>query len=728
MNESTADSKYESKSSPKSASDRQRRHRRLSSMTMPNPTTKDSVVTNSKTVVARLVAEPQHTASRVLAASQSLPSTPVRPCHFDELTPTTAPTIELKHANSRPPSLAQYGSGRRDSGTSWSSESGAVSPKRRKLNKAFRTAEDEISSKDAQIAALQQELLNVRSGYERSELKLRQDLLLRHLLDQERAERDHEREHFRLKRVVNYLEGCHHRALTTLMHEHQRALAAEYLRTQDALCLAVKDRQEAQDREIAAFAYAQTLQSMVEHTNTVANTLECDLVELQRLDNEEAAERHRNNRGEPPSYESLQDMRSYRTPYEANRNQDAGAMTLDHVKAVIRSNFMRDLAGANRSSLALREYGDESQVSGAGFHLFHTAMLAFVTACMQLNALLDRAVEGRLDLGSMHTQYGVDQLPSWKPSTVRNTTTNDKEACIHPADGTPAWEPASENMPTAHNADSRDLSSIVATADIVAEMIYDLCTHIFAALDVREYSSEQLCNGKFSRLGVWLRVADDTLLKALKHRLEAEPVFDLKEMCHHGPFTRTLECSKCESEHCGGYCTRLHMIGFNITKLKALRRSFDRISSPDRIGEYLYYTYQWLEDTLEHERQIAAYAAMPPTRQVTPVMSDMATPAMDDAQTAAEMSAIRLDAPAEEVAWPLQDVPDRHHPRLAATNSVPLSPVPLSATTPAEQDHSAPSSSTYRRLLWNAIHPVASSSGTRTRAQLSRSWRPTIFD
>lgn len=424
-------------------------------------------------------------------------------------------------------------------------------------------------------------------------------------------------------------------------------------------------------------------------------------------------------------------MRGYRTPYEANKHQDAGAMAIGHVKAVILSNFMSDLAGANRTSLALREHEDPSKVSGAGSHLFHTAVLAFVTACMQLSALLDRVVEGRLDLGSMHTQYGVDQLPSWKLSTllsiseasrgakstaklpkvaelglpkvtVRSTTTDDKEAGIHPTDGTPAWEPASENMPTAHNAGSRDLSSIVATADLVAEMIYDLCTHTFAALDVREHSSQILYNSNCSRLGVWLRLADDTLLKALTHRLEAEAVFDLKEMRHHGPLTRTLECSKCKSEHCGGYCTRLQIISFNITKLEALRRSFDRIASPGREGIYFISTYQWLKDALEYERQIAANAAMPPTRQGTPLMSAMdmtramATPAMDDAQTAAAMPAIRLNAPAEEVAWHLQDVHDRHDPRPPATNGVPLPPVPLSATTPAEQDHSAPSSSTGR--------------------------------
>lgn len=131
MFKSTADSKDESKSRSKSVSDHQQRRRRLSSMTTPNPASKASVVTESEAAVARLVAEPQHTASRVLAASQSLPSTPVRSRHLGELSTTTSSTIESKLGKSRPPCLAQYGSGRTDSGTSWSSESGAVSPKAR---------------------------------------------------------------------------------------------------------------------------------------------------------------------------------------------------------------------------------------------------------------------------------------------------------------------------------------------------------------------------------------------------------------------------------------------------------------------------------------------------------------------------------------------------------------------------------------------------------------------
>lgn len=449
----------------------------------------------------------------------------------------------------------------------------------------------------------------------------------------------------------------------------------------------------------------------------LATVLRCTIcISADRI--QEAAERDQANLGEPPAYDALQDIRGYRTPYAANRHQDNGAMRLDNMRVTVTNKFMRELSAATRTSLALREHEDRSKTSGAGSQLFHGAMLAFVTACQQLRALLDQAIEGRLELTSMCAVHDHDAPPSKLPSllnttsqssaskstsklpsisdlglpesTIKTVTAKDKNACSSVTDTTLSCEASSGDKLSPPNATSSGLSSIIATTECVTEVIYDLCTHVFAALDVREYGSERLCSNRCSRLGVWLRLVDDTLLKALTRRLEAEAVLYLREERQFDSFSRCMVCTKCNSEHCGGYCMRLHMISFNTTKLKSIRRNFDKISSPGRIGMYFNNTYQWLKEALENERQIAANAALPPTRQLTPVMSDedmalsMQNSVLDETQSAAR-DAIRRDAPAEEVARRLQAVRDRHYPRPertrpAATVIAPRQPQPVPAT------------------------------------------------
>jgi hypothetical protein len=69
-----------------------------------------------------------------------------------------------------------------------------------------------------------------------------------------------------------------------LEEEHRAALDNERNRTQEALAQAIKDKQQAQDRQHAAFAHVHNLQSMMEHTTAISKVFEGDLMELQRLD------------------------------------------------------------------------------------------------------------------------------------------------------------------------------------------------------------------------------------------------------------------------------------------------------------------------------------------------------------------------------------------------------------------------------------------------------------
>ena len=428
---------------------------------------------------------------------------------------------------------------------------------------------------------------------------------------------------------------------------------------------------------------------------------------------QEEAERNKANLGEPPAYDALQDIKGYRTPYAAVRHQDNGTMRLDNVKATVTTNFMRELSSATRTSMAMREHEDRSKASGAGSALFHGAMLAFVSACQQLRALLDQAIEGKLAFGSMQVVQRHDMPPSKLPSlrnttsqssasksisklpsisdlglpesTSKSATAKDKKAHDPRTVPHPSREVPSGDKSSPLEAAPSDLSSIIAITECITDIIYELCTNIFAALDVREYGSERLCTNRCSKIGVWLRLIDDTLLKALTRRLEAEAVLGLKREQHTGSFPRTMVCSKCNSEHCAGYCARLHLISLNTTKLRSIRRNFDKMSSPGRIGMYFNNTYQWLKEALENERQIAASAASPPTRQLTPVMSDedmalsMQNSVLDETQIAAR-DAIRRDAPAEEVNRRLQAIRDRHHPRPERTR--PAQPVFTPAPAP----------------------------------------------
>ncbi|USW58866.1 hypothetical protein Slin15195_G121850 [Septoria linicola] len=584
------------------------------------------------------------------------------------------------------------------------------------LNKAYRAAEDALDMKDAELASLRQELVHARTSYERKESELRQDLLFRHIIAREQATRDHEKEKISLHRLITFLKGDHEKNIEKLEEDHRTALTKEQARTQDALAQAVKQKQLAQQRETTAFMQIQHMNTVMEHANALSKTYEGDLTELQRINIEELEERERDHLGLPPAYDSLQDIKGYRTPYEAARHRDAGDLDLDTIEATITKTFMRQLQAANCASLALREHADRAKAAGSGSLLYHKAMLAFANACMDLRKLYDHAIERKTDTDKSQSTAesspsSVRRLPSLLSVTpptagskaiaklpslsdlglpafkTKEAQTNDTPMCEHPVDLFMRFDRPSRNksMSVAEVAHSK---ATIAVADRISYIMYDLCTHIFAALDVREHGSERLCHSRCARLGTWLRLADDALLQCLKRRLEATVVEELRPQC----FDSTVSCSKCASEHCGGYCLRLQMLSYNINKLKAVRRGFDKISSPTRAGMYFTDTWHWLKDTLENERQISANILLPPTRQPTPEMTEeemalaIQHSALDPA-TAAAREAIRQQSSEAELAQRLQAIRNEHfpRPRFAILSQI-TRPQPTPTPTPPSTD------------------------------------------
>ncbi|KAM3420403.1 hypothetical protein BST61_g3677 [Cercospora zeina] len=560
----------------------------------------------------------------------------------------------------------------------------------RLLNKAFRTAEDSLAVKDAQITALRQELLHVQTSYQRKESELRQDLLFQHIMAQQRATRDHEKEKIGLHRLVAFLRVDHEKQSEALKEQHRTELESERTRHQQALAQAFKDKQLAMDRSNSAYMQVQSMHTVMEHANAVSKVLESDLDDLRRLDIEEAEQRERDQRGLPPPYHAILDTEEYISPYGANRHRDNGTLDLDNIEATITSNFMRELRAANRTSLALREHDERSRAAGAGSMLFHSAMLAFATACQHLRCLLENAIEGHLE-SNKSCDIVDNDTSSREPGTTTEIDMNSPffaptsklPTLANP--GPPAHfnvNPASSDTGTIQhpidlfrraqiapvsNAREKPIlpgsDAIIAVTDRISNTLFNLCTHVFAALDVREYCSERLCNNKCIRLGTWLRLADDTLLRCLKRRLEATAVEDVFSQAAD----QSLTCTKCMSEHCGGYCLRLHMISYNITRLKSIRRTLDKISNPTRAGMDFNDTMNWLRDNLEKERELSANAVLPPGRQTTTVMTaeEMALAmqhSLLDATQAAAQRAIRREDPPEEVARRLQAVRDLHFP------------------------------------------------------------------
>ncbi|KAF2217392.1 hypothetical protein CERZMDRAFT_80162 [Cercospora zeae-maydis SCOH1-5] len=561
----------------------------------------------------------------------------------------------------------------------------------RLLNKAFRTAEDSLAVKDAQIIALRQELLHVQTSYQRKESELRQDLLFQHIMAQQRAARDHEKEKIGLHRLVAFLRVDHEKQSQTLKEQYRTELESERTRHQQALAQALKDKQLAVDRSNSAYLQVQSMHTVMEHANTVAKVLESDLDDLRRLDIEEAEQRERDQSGLPPPYHAILDTDEYIPPYGANQHRDNGTLELDNIEATITSNFMRELRAANRTSLALREHDERSRAIGAGSMLFHSAMLAFATACQHLRCLLENAIEGHSESNKScgivdengasprepGATTGTDMDPPFSAPTFKHpnlaelglpahlnatAASSDTGTIEHPIDLLRrAQINSSSSVREKPNLPESD--AIIAVTDRISNTLFDLCTHVFAALDVREYCSERLCNNKCIRLGTWLRLADDTLLRCLKRRLEATAVEDVFSQA----VDQSLTCTKCMSDHCGGYCLRLHMISYNITRLKSIRRTLDKISNPSRVGMYFNETMNWLRDNLEKERELSANAVSPPGQQATPVMTaeEMAL-AMQysvlDATQAAAQRAIQREDPPEELARRLQPVRDLHFP------------------------------------------------------------------
>ncbi|CAK1363501.1 unnamed protein product [Cercospora beticola] len=653
------------------------------------------------------------------------------------------PDIDVRAGKRRRLSVSRYED-------AWQSEEDA-----RLLNKAFRNAEDDLVVKDAQIAALRQELLHAQTSHHRKESELRQDLLFLHIMAQQRATRDHEKEKIGLHRLVAFLRVDHEKQTETLKEQHRSELESERTRHQQALAQALKEKQHAVDRSHSAYLQVQNMHTVMEHANAVAKTFESDLDDLRRLDIEEAEQREKDRRGLPPSYDSISAIDKYISPYGANRNRDNGTLDLDNIETTITSNFMRDLRAANRTSLALREHEERSRACGAGSMLFHSAMLAFATACQHLRSLLENAIESHLEpnkscgivdnnegpprQSSRSAEFDVNS-PVFKLPTLAELgipvhlgpapASSDTRTVEHPIDlfrrAPAAPIPSINEMTPLPGVDA-----IIAVTDRISNTIFDLCTHVFAALDVREYCSEKLCNNKCIRLGQWLRLADDTLLQCLKRRLEATAVEDvfLKQV------DQSLTCEKCKSDHCGGYCLRLHMLSYNITRLKSIRRTLDKVSSSTRAGVYFNDTMNWLRDNLEKERELSAKAALPPGRQVTPVMTDeemalaMQYSVLDATQAAAQR-AIQREDPPDEVARRLQAVRDLHFPgpryrivsAIDGTSSTPSSPAGESDS--GQRHASAGQSNDRIETFVNRAHrhaepPGVSSSGTRTSSSLA---------
>ncbi|KAF7195741.1 hypothetical protein HII31_02876 [Pseudocercospora fuligena] len=427
------------------------------------------------------------------------------------------------------------------------------------LERLFREACDEIKG-------LKVMMEKTRAECAKRELGVRQDLLFKAVLQQDRAEKQLQNERNRWSRIVASEKAEKDREIEKLNETHEKMLDEERVRFNTKYRCIEDEAKKAKQDYNNMWTNCQIMQMHYDSSQSTLRAVENDLTELQRLENEERVQREDLRRGEPPAYNTIADQKGYLPPYEAHQHRDHSTFSIATLTELTQGRFDAALKRAVQRSLELRESADRRLVGSAGSELFAVGSEALAATAKDLNRVMNHTLE------------------------------------------TPAKENARKRSLAASSKDP------VYIAEHVARLLIDSLHNLLAAMDLRGYCGAHMTGNQKLANGVHFRQIDDTLLLALKTKLENTVVEKVK----------SSGCSRCESHHCGGYCARLHTASYYLGIVKSIRKKVDNVCSRDRQGTHLKETIAWLTDTIETERAQAATVATPRARQgsPTPVMGD----------------------------------------------------------------------------------------------------------
>ncbi|KXT06937.1 hypothetical protein AC578_7331 [Pseudocercospora eumusae] len=427
------------------------------------------------------------------------------------------------------------------------------------LERLFREACDEIKGLKAMMEQTKAECA-------KRELRVRQDLLFKAVLQQDRAEKQLQHQRNRWSRIVASEKAEKDREIEKLNETHEKMLDDERVRFSAKYRYIEDEAKKAKQDYHNMWTNCQIMQMHYDSSQSTLRAVENDLTELQRLEIEERVQREDMRRGEPPAYDSIADPKRYLPPYEAHQHRDHSTFSIATLTELTQGRFDAALKRAIKRSLALRESADRRLVGAAGSELFAAASEALAATAKDLNRVMNHTL----------------QTPPKENARKRSSTASSKDPLY--------------------------------IAEHVARSLIDSLHNLLAAMDLRGYCGAHMTGSQKLANGVHFRHIDDTLLLALKTKLDGTVLEKVK----------SSGCSRCESYHCGGYCARLHTASYYLGIVESIRKKVDNVCSRDRQGTHLKETIAWLTDTIETERAQAATVSPPLPREasLTPLMGD----------------------------------------------------------------------------------------------------------
>ena len=296
----------------------------------------------------------------------------------------------------------------------------------------------------------------------------------------------HKQEHMMIKQemmldILKANESADKRVSTLNREKHYLQL---YANEQKKEAIEIKGRLEA-----LSTRYAKTLTDMnmyrqeAEHLQSLNKTMEEDLDELRRIENEDAAHRKKQAQGLPPAYGCLDDE-DHQPPYVLHK--DGGTFDIASLKRSVRAKFSHNLVDAQIRTNDLRSSICPNDKAKADMNIFWSASIALKESCARLKAALECAKTAYN--GSISELVAMCRLPGASKFKTKATITREFGRC------------------NAH----RDY-----IADRIAKLILELSWRVIGACELRPRTLRLTSEAK-AKLGLAYRDVDDCLLEALR--------------------------------------------------------------------------------------------------------------------------------------------------------------------------------------------------------------------
>jgi len=391
------------------------------------------------------------------------------------------------------------------------------------FNDEVRTSNQRLAQALWDITQYEEMLEQQTQKHQQHIMLLKQDLML----DRMRLEKDGKVEVAKLQREKHHLNRR--------IAEHKAANDQLKVKMDEATIRANKASTELARSE-----------TEIDHLESLNKILEEDLVELRRIENDDARRHDDKQLGLPPAYGALPDENRFPPP---QLHEDSGALDVAVLKRTIRRNF---LASVSQGQVAYQANKPARPTLYDHCYIFKHTSGALAIACSQLRAALDHA----------ESTVGVDVYSEYMPSRHhhRGASREHKQRI------------------------QRETARSDWLADRVAKMVLDFAWRVVSSCEVRP-GAIILPPEERTQLRLEHSSVDDCLLQALRQ-------------------TFLTGSSQADRAH-----RRLHDLQHYSTQLSALRNALFNLF-PGLGQIFFEASYEWLGEQIESERFSRANALL----------------------------------------------------------------------------------------------------------------------